>query len=192
MGADFVFKQATQTPPEPPRLTGQAQNDLAALRDWLWQFYLSTVVQSGLLDPVYQQITGEVSFDQLPNPEATTVARAQLTANRAWEAGEQFKVDLKPILSRWTFGGSFTISGTDDEGNPVFDFDLETTDFFVTVTPTGATGTPANDAFRVIAITKGSGGLAVQVAGAPGVGNSVTYDFIVVGQLPDLNTTEEA
>ena len=60
------------------------------------------------------------------------------------------------------------------------------------ITPTGATGgSPSNDAFRVIQITKGSGGMAVFVAGAPGAGITVSYDYIVIGPNPNLTTRND-
>lgn len=186
------FKDSTQTPPSPPRLTGVAAQDTVALRDWLWQFYLATVVVSGLLDPVYQQIVGEISFDQLPDPEATTIARAQATANAAWTAGEQFKFDLQNLLSRWTFGGSFTIANGNTSAALAFPFEIGNTNYHAVVTPTGGSGAPANDAFRITTITKGTGGMGVGVAGAPGGGNSVTYDYIVVTAFPDLGGVDSS
>lgn len=191
MADEIEFKTATQTPPEPPRATGQDVPDQRALIDWMWEFFLATVVTSGLLDPVYQQTVGEISFEKMPDPQATTIARAQATANEVWTELEQLKTDLPPLLRKFAFGGSFTISGASTSGNPVFPADLGTTDYFSVVTPTGATGSPANDAFRIVVQTKGSGGIGVGVAGAPGVGNSVTYDYIVIGPFPDLRTTEE-
>lgn len=183
---DQTFKKATQSPPEPPRFVGTWQIDMATMRDWLTEFYLVTVIQSGLLDPVYQQVEGEISFEKLPDPQATTTARAQATANAAWEAGEQFKIDLEADMKKFAFGGRFTISDGAASASPVFDQDIGTTDYFVTVTPSTATGAPANDAFRVIAVTRGTGGIGVSVAGAPGGGSSVTYDFIVIGKFPAL------
>lgn len=185
------FKKATQPPLEPPRLTGEPQTDLASLREWIWSFYLQTVIQSGLLDPIYQQVEGLISFDVLPDPQATTIARAQATANAAWTAGEQFKVDLDFNLRQWIFGGTFTISGGATSASPVFANDIGTTDYRATATPTGSTGVVSNDAFRVVQQTKGTGGIAFSVAGAPGVGASVTYDYIVVAILPDLSELDD-
>lgn len=174
------FKKATQTPPEPPRFVAAWEIDMPALRDWLTEFYIVTVVQSGLLDPVYQQVVGQISFDSLPDPEATTIARAQATANEAWRELERFK--------NVVFGGSATISGTDTTASVAFDFELASTDYSVTVTPTNGSGSPSVDAFRIIVVTKGVGGLGFGVTGAPGVGNSVTYDYQVIGKVPDTTT----
>ncbi len=183
--------QVTQTPAGPPRFMTDWKIDMPALRDWLAEFYLVTVVQSGLLDPVYQQTTGVIDFEHLPDPTNTTIARAQKTANLAWESGEQFKEDLEAIMKKFAFGGRFTISDGNVSGNPVFPNDVGTTNYFVTVTPSTAAGAPANDAFRIVATTRGTGGIGVSIAGAPGVGSSVTYDYIVIGVFPTLRETEE-
>lgn len=186
--ADTYFKKsAAEIPLGPPRTTGDPATDNKQIVSYLADFYRITVIQTGLLDPQYQQTVGEISFDKLPDPEATTIARAQATANKAWETVEQFKFDLENALGLFVFGGSFTIGPGTNQGNPVFPFDLGTTGYHATVTPTGATGgSPSNDAFRIIQITKGSGGMAVFVAGAPGGGATVAYDYIVVGPRPDL------
>ncbi len=192
MADDKLRAKVTQTPPAPPRLVNDWKVDMPAMRDWLAEFYLLTVVSSGLLDPVYQATQGNISFSALPDPEQTTVGRAQKTANLAWEAGEQFKEDLEADIKKFAFGGTFTITGAATSASPVFDQDLGTIEYFATATPSSGTGTPANDAFRVIAQTKGTGSIAFTVAGAPGVGNSVTYDYIVIGKFPKLRETEEA
>lgn len=190
--APTTFKKTSDEQPlGPPRFTGDWQTDQKQMANWIADFVRICVVETGLLDPTYQKTIGEISFDKLPDPGATTIARAQATANAAWEAGETFKADLETALKTFVFGGSFTITGAANQGNPVFTYDIGTTDYHAVVTPTGATGAPANDAFRVIQIGKGTGGIAVIVAGAPGVGNSVTYDYIIVGPTPNLTTRND-
>lgn len=193
MGTEPVFKKnASEIPLGPPRFIGDWTVDQKQLVNWLADFIKITVTQTGLLDPQYQQTVGTISFDKLPDPEATTIARAQATANKAWESGEQFKIDLENALGLFAFGGSFTIGPGTNQGNPIFKFDLKTTDYHAVVTPTGATGgSPSIDAFRIIQITKGSGGMAVFVAGAPGGGATVSYDYIVIGPNPNLTTRND-
>jgi hypothetical protein len=188
-------RTGNEIPLGPPRFTGDWKNDSRQMANWCADFIKVTISETGLLDPQYQQRVGEISFDKLPDPQATTIARAQATANKAWEEGEQFKVDLEGHLDKWIFGGSFQITSGTDQGNPVFPLDLETTDYHAVVTPTGATGgSPSADAFRIIQITKGSGGMAVFVGGAPGGGATVSYDYIVIAPRPnltELNDEEE-
>lgn len=191
--APTVFKKTSDDLPlGPPRFTGDWQTDQKQISNWIADFVRICVVETGLLDPQYQKTVGEISFAKLPDPKATTIARAQATANKAWEAGETFKADLENTLKLFAFGGSFTIGPLTNQGNPIFEFDLKTTNYHAVVTPTGATGgAPSNDAFRVIQITKGSGGMAVFVAGAPGGGATVSYDYIVIGPHPDLTTEND-
>ncbi len=58
---------------------------MVALNTWVWEFFQSTVVQSGLLDPSYQFGTPP-TFDpnNLPDPTDTSISRAQQTANEAY------------------------------------------------------------------------------------------------------------
>lgn len=191
--APTVFKKTSDDLPlGPPRFTGEWTTDQKQLANWIADFVRICVVETGLLDPQYQKLVGEISFDSLPDPEATTIARAQATANKAWEAGETFKADIETKLKLFAFGGSFNIVGTSNQGNPIFEFDLDTTAYHAVVTPTGATGgSPSNDAFRVIQITKGEGGMAVFVAGAPGLGITVSYDYLVIGPHPNLTTRND-
>lgn len=188
-----AFKKTSDTIPlGPPRFTGDWATDQKQIANWIADFVRIAVSETGLLDPQYQKTVGQISFDNLPDPEATTIARAQATANKAWEAGETFKADLETALQLFAFGGSFTIKDTGNQGNPIFTYDLKTTDYHAVITPTGATGgSPSNDAFRVIQVTKGSGGMAVFVAGAPGAGITVSYDYIVIGPNPNLTTRND-
>jgi hypothetical protein len=69
--------------PPPPRATGDAAVDSAAMIQWAWQFFTATVVESGLLDPAYQADPGTFDPNNLPDPTNTSIARAQNTANKA-------------------------------------------------------------------------------------------------------------
>jgi len=79
-------KKSQTVVPTPPRLTGDAPQDVKLLQKWLQDFYNAAVVQSGLLDPNYQANAGTFDPDNLPDPTDSTIAKAQDTANRAIEA----------------------------------------------------------------------------------------------------------
>lgn len=73
--------------PTPPRATGDPATDMRAIMEWANAFYRALVVESGLLDPSFQQ--GEpppFDADNLPQPTSTSISRAQQTANAAIEA----------------------------------------------------------------------------------------------------------
>lgn len=78
-------RKATVVPP-PPRLTGDLAADNRAMNDWVWQFYESTVVQSGILDPNYQLTAPAFDAGNLADPSNATVSTAQQTANAAINA----------------------------------------------------------------------------------------------------------
>lgn len=75
-------RAATIVPP-PPRTTGDDASDTRALLEWAWEFYTSTVVQSGLLDPSYQSDSTSFDANNPPDPTRSSVALAQRTANEA-------------------------------------------------------------------------------------------------------------
>lgn len=78
---------STTVVPSPPRATGDPAVDIRNLIEWVNAFYRATVVESGLLDPSFQQ--GEPPTfdpDNLPDPTSTSISRAQQTANAAIEA----------------------------------------------------------------------------------------------------------
>lgn len=71
--------------PPPPRATGDPAADSKAGLDWLNNFFTSTVVASGLLDPSYQADAGTFDPNNLHDPTDSTIAKAQDTANRAYQ-----------------------------------------------------------------------------------------------------------
>lgn len=71
--------------PPPPRATGDAATDTAAMIEWAWALYKGGVLESGLLDPSFQ-LAEPPAFDpaNLPDPANTTISKAQQTANEAY------------------------------------------------------------------------------------------------------------
>jgi len=171
MAETFVAKQSTRTPPPPPRLTGNFDVDIIALRDWFAAFVEVAVVETGLLDPSYQASGGaNIDLDALPDPEATTIARAQATANAIQTA---YKSQF-PLPS-----GRFTISGVSDTAEVDFAAPLAFGDFDVIITPRTYEGAPTVDAFIVIQVVTNASGFSVVVNDAPGAGAAVTYSYLV-------------
>jgi len=169
MADSFRAKSSIATIPPPPRATGNAEVDARALTEWTNNFYTAAVIESGLLDPEYQASgSDEVDYSKLPDPTATTIARAQQVANTA---------------IRRSASGFFTISDTNSQATVEFDAPLEDENYHVTASPTAFTGSPAVGAFSIAAVSKSASGIGVALAAAPGAGTSVTFDFIVLKTL---------
>lgn len=82
--------------------------------------------------------------------------------------------------------GSLTISDTANTGQVVFPSPLPDDTYKVFPTVSGFTGTPASAA-RIVNIngnTKSVNGFTLVLAAAPGAGNSVTVDFLVIKVAP--------
>lgn len=173
---NFVARSTARVPPQPPRLTGEYEQDSIRLRDWTAAFYEIAVLETGLLDPGYQETVGQISFENLPNPTATTIARAQATANAAWTALEQYKSDTGTMAVR---SGSFIIEGTADTASVDLDPPLTNSNYNVVVSPADRSGGPLIDSFTVIGITKGELNFVVETFAAPGAGKSVTFNWML-------------
>ncbi|MDD3926087.1 MAG: glycosyl hydrolase family 28-related protein [bacterium] len=73
--------------------------------------------------------------------------------------------------------GSVTISGTAVSAPVTFAVSEQDTSYYLTLTPVGGKGIPVADSRVVKSITKKITGFTVNLAAAPGAGNSVTYDW---------------
>ena len=170
-GSGFRARTSKRVPPSPPRITGAADEDIVALRNWFEQFYQIAVIETGLLDPTYQAGSGTIDLDNLPNPGLTTIAQAQATANAIYAA----------LTTGTQQSGQLTISGTDDEATVLLDPKLDT-DYRVLITPSNFTGSPLPDAFTVIRVTRASDAFAVLILDAPGAATDVTFDYLVTAR----------
>lgn len=164
-------------PPTPPRLTGDYTTDAAILTKWIWAFYQSTVLESGLLDPTFQSDAGTFDPNNLPDPANTSIARAQDTANHAYQAtiANTVAVARLPLLE-----GSVTLSNASNVATFTFTTPQTTTDYVVLVACRDFSGTPSASSFVVARITRMTGNFVVTFAAAPGAGNSITFDLVVL------------
>jgi len=176
--ADSVFTKTSKAqPPTPPRLTGDAESNSAAILQWMSQFYNTTVRETGLLDPAYQATPGTFDPASLPDPAKTTIAAAQQTANEAYKLAAQV---ASAILSFPLLPSSITISDTDNAADITFADPLDDENYMPVIQATGYTGSPAADAFLVIATTRTKEGFQFVLNSAPGSGASVTFDYWIV------------
>jgi hypothetical protein len=149
----------------PPRASGNPQADTKSITDWLWSFFIAAVVESGLLDPSFQSDAGTFDPDSLPDPADSSIAKAQDTANRAYQ-----RISLT----------EFSLSDTNDTVTFTFTVPRDNADYRVLVQPKANTGPPASAAFVVAAIDVTAESFTVQFASAPGSGTSITYDGFII------------
>lgn len=168
----------TDTPPAPPRIIGDedsVRQDIVATSQYLNDFYKSTVLegyfaaQQFVDDSLAALAAGDpVDLSNLPDPLNTNVAAAQTVANAAYTLATQRE------------GGSFSIADPDTSATVTFADAEPDTDYYVVVTASAESGAPAVNAHIVSSITKSTTGFTVNIAAAPGVGTSVTFDYIKI------------
>lgn len=76
--------------------------------------------------------------------------------------------------------GSLTISGTNVSGTVTFTNAEPDTSYYLTVTPTTKSGSPAADSMHVESISKSTGSFTVTLKAAPGAGTSRDFDWHLI------------
>jgi hypothetical protein len=168
-------------PPPPPRATGNAQTDAAALAQWANDFY-TAAVRGGYFLNVQEQSQGG-SFDpaSLPDPASTTLAQAQTTANEAYAKAVAAGDDANRIDNWYT--GTATVTGASASIAVTFPGDKQQPDatYKVFLSVVSFTGTPGLGAFVPVSTTLlATTGFTLTVQAAPGLGNSVTFNVFIV------------
>ena len=168
------------TPPGPPRIIGDADStkaDIAGLAQYLSDFYASTVVEgyfaaSEFVDANIDALANgdPVDLEDLPDPTNSSVSAAQTVANAAYMLAVQNAENIK--------AGSVTVTDPATTGAATFATEEPDTSYFVTLTASAESGTPAIDSHIVTSIAKTTTGFTVTVAAAPGASASVTFDWI--------------
>lgn len=162
----FEARSSQAIIPPPPRFTGDQESDYRALIQWAHSFYEAGVVESGLFDPEYQASGAEeIDYSALPDPQATTIARAQAVANAS----------ITRLIS-----GSFTVSDADTSASVTFSDELSSAEYKAIASPSAFDGSPAANAFSVASINKATTGAAFTLVAAPGAGHSVTFDYLIL------------
>lgn len=159
----------------PPRTTGNAVTDLPLLIDWFWRAY-QVITQSvnyirDRVDPTLDVV------DDLPDPNGTTLAQAQATANAAYSQAQA----TKNLIAGWLFGTA-AIADANVGVTINFDSSHQQADLNYTITPVviDFDGTPTTDAFVVSTINYALDHFDIIMVGAPGVGNSVTVQWQLI------------
>lgn len=76
--------------------------------------------------------------------------------------------------------GTVVVSGEEITGTAMFPLEEPDVNYYVTLTPISTTGTPADGSNRIKSVSKLQTGLTVTVETAPGQGNSITFDWILI------------
>ncbi len=167
--------------PQPPRLTGEAETDIASLNFWANQLYQYGVLQGGLLTAETQSQSGTFSPTNLPNPGASTVATAQTVANEAYTLAETVNTAEQALNKKIVQAGSFMVTGASSSPGAITITTAQTdTNYFVVCSPSAIVGAPASGALLIDSVAKAAGSFTPSVSAQPGVGNSVTYDYLVM------------
>ncbi len=152
----------------PPRLTGDAQRDMIAQSSYLADLYrvLFEANTFATQDEITETVTEAV------DPATATATSAQTTANSALSIAQAARTELD------TFdGGSVTVSDAATTQAVTFGTAQANTSYRVMLTAVSSTGTPGVNAHVIVGVAKTTGGFTITVGAAPGVGNTVTFDW---------------
>lgn len=172
---ETTTKKQTLRPLEtPPRSTGNVQQDFPILIDWFYRAY--QVIQASVKfinDQV--QANPNTTIADLPSPATSTVAQAQQTANNAYILANTANNRLNNLLA-----GTFTITGAATSDTLTFTTAQADANYRVMVQAISSTGTPVDSAFIVKSKTYSEASFSVTLVAAPGVGNSVTFEWQLI------------
>ena len=177
----------------PPRTTGNAVQDFPLVVDWMWRAY--QVIQQSVRF-INEQVVGlpDITVTNLPDPATSTVAIAQETANIAYEVASQANgkagqavSDVAAMDTRVTTlenkvipKGAFQITAA-ETGASVSIPTQPDTNYVIMVQPKGiVAGTPASGAYIITGKTYSTTGFSVTIQAAPGAGNTLNYDWILI------------
>lgn len=198
----FALRSNNVAIPTIPRFTGDYEQDVYAIQEFFNSFITTVVVESGLVDPIYQASGATtVDVDNPADPAQTTLAIAQETANQGIALTQQAQASANSAvatadeaktaantaiatadqaLDHFVTMGTATISHTDTAAVITFASAEADTNYRVATCFTGSTGTPPLDAFHVVSVTKTTADATLTLNAAPGSGNSVILDYIIL------------
>lgn len=157
----------------PPRTTGNATTDLPLLIDWFYRAY-QVITES--VKYINSQISNpEFNVADLPDPQNTTLALAQQTANDAYNLANTADNRIDGMIS-----GTFTTTNSDTGAIITFSTPQIDSNYRVIIQPTGKIASPPIDAFVVAQKTYTAESFTVIMFGIPGVGNSVTWEWQLI------------
>ena len=168
------------TPPAPPRLTGVPETDIVIIAGWMSDFYRSVVLEGLYIEGASQVEAGTFDPSSLPDPASSTIAIAQNTVNQAYALAVANKAIADANAVSIVEMGSVTISNTDTTGDFMFTTAEPDTSHFVAATLQAQSSTPAAGSESIVGMSKAVGAVTLDVGIAPGAGESVTFDVLVM------------
>lgn len=150
--------------PPPPRLTGKAENDVVGLVAWMNDFYRAAFLDGAFATP--EDVTDAV------DPTNATAQTAQTTANSAQAAANAAQAELDTMDA-----GEFTISGAATTATVTLTDQQADAAYYLVFSAVASTGAPGVNARVVIGASKTVDDFAVTIGAAPGLGNSVTFNW---------------
>ncbi len=167
-------KQTLRALETPPRTTGNMQQDFPILIDWFYKAY--QVIQAAVKF-INDQVTSNpnITIADLPDPATSTVAQAQQTANEAYLLANTAQNRLNGFLA-----GTFTITDAADSETLNFSTDQVDANYRIMIQAINTTGTPDDSSYVVKSKTYGTGSFSVTLVAAPGIGNSVTFEWQLI------------
>lgn len=158
----------------PPRTTGNAQQDLPILIDWFWKAYQ---VIGQAVDYINETVSPSITVvANLPDPEGTTLAQAQQTANDAFSLATTNAGRLDGFIA-----GTFQTEDTDTGVVVTFADAQVDNNYRVIVQPTGSTGGPPIDALVIAEKSYTAANFTVIMFGTPGApGISVDWEWQLI------------
>lgn len=163
------------TPPSPPRITGNPEQDQVALFNWAWDFYNAQIAANLAIEGT----AVEIDPADLPDPATSSVAQAQETANEAFILAQTAKALAEAVLDNWV-ADSLTVAASQTEATYTFAEAQPDTSYFVVLSVASTTGTPAIDSTLVIGRVDTVDDFTITVNASTGLGNTVTFNFLLL------------
>lgn len=169
--ADAPIPRTLETP---PRTTGNSQQDLPILIDWFWRAY--QVIQQAVNYINVVVNPNIIVVENLPDPNGTTLAQAQQTANDAYSLAIQCKNRLDGFIA-----GTFQTQDADIGVEVTFTNAQPDINYRVVVQAVGIEGTPPVEAFTPKTKTYATDKFTVIFLGTPGDPlNKITFEWQLI------------
>lgn len=166
----------------PPRTTGNATQDFPLIIDWIWRAY--QIIQQAV-NYINDQIeeNPDITVTDLPNPQTSTVAQAQLTANQAYQIATLARNTanrVSDILAR-NAHGTVIVADAADNGTVTFATPQPDANYSVILQAVASAGMllSANE-YVVTSKTYNQNDFSFTLRGAPGIGNSITFGWTLI------------
>lgn len=130
-------------------------------------------------------VTNAATAQTTANTAVTNAATAQSTATSAASAAATAQADATSALAKVPIHtNTMGAAGAGTSFSDAFSMTLANTNWFPFFSVRSFTGSPPADAFIITSYTKSTTNIGITVAAAPGVGNLITFDYILIPLAP--------